>query len=174
MGGAVGIGATPFQGGREGAEPSGGVPGDLVGGGAGTEGGGIGEDLAEDVEVDRIGEAVQVETVGDGGGAGEVGADLEAIQVADDEEGRVLQVVLVELAVVDRKCRSCCAGQTATKNVQATLQTRMTRPWRSIESYRTGKAQAASSMAVADSRSNGVIIRGGMCTQLGVHLPAVD
>ena len=52
--------------------------------------------LAEDVEVGRLGEAGEVEGVDLLGRAGEVGVDLEAVHVADDQQRRVFQVLAVQ------------------------------------------------------------------------------
>ncbi|CAA9574814.1 MAG: hypothetical protein AVDCRST_MAG19-3203 [uncultured Thermomicrobiales bacterium] len=78
-------------------EATGGVLGDGLRGAGGAEGQGVGKDGAQDPEVARVAEAGEVEAVGVGGGAGEVGADLEAVEVADDQQRRVLEGVAVEL-----------------------------------------------------------------------------
>ena len=62
----------------------------------GRSGLGIGEQLAEDVEVGRLGQPGQVELVFPLGRGGEVGMDLEAVHVANDQQRRVLQVFAVE------------------------------------------------------------------------------
>ena len=69
---------------------------DLLAGDARPQGLGIGEQLAEDVEIGRIGQPGQVEAVDLLGRAGEVGVDLEAVHVADDQQRRVIQVLAVE------------------------------------------------------------------------------
>lgn len=73
----------------------GGLGGDGFGGLARAEGFGVGEECAEDVEVLGFGEAGQVESVDALGGAGEVGVDFEAVEVADDQERWVFEVFTV-------------------------------------------------------------------------------
>ena len=60
---------------------------------AGFQGLGLGENLAEDIEMRRLGQVVQIEREDDRRLGGKVGVDLETVQIGDDEERRVLQVL---------------------------------------------------------------------------------
>jgi len=78
------------------AKAVGGLLGDALPGDVGPEGLGIEEDLAEHVEVGGLGQAGQVEGVHALGRVSEVGVDLEAVHVADDQQRRVPQVLTIE------------------------------------------------------------------------------
>ena len=54
------------------------------------------EDGAEDFEAARLAETVERDFVRDGDGLGEIGVDDDAVQVADDEDGRTGEGVAVE------------------------------------------------------------------------------
>jgi len=71
------------------AKAVGGLLGDAFPRYVGPEGMGIVEDLTKDVEVGGLGEPGQVEGVHALGRVSEVGVDLEAVHVADDQQGRV-------------------------------------------------------------------------------------
>ena len=77
------------------ADEFGPLPRDGLGGLAGFEGVGFGEDFVEDVEVFGIGDAVEPKRVDDLDSAGEVGVDLETVHVADDQQRWAFQVVFV-------------------------------------------------------------------------------
>ena len=103
MGSSLGVRATGAQ--------AGGEPGELPGGGLGYIGGGLGgaqtgwggKDGAQDLQRrqraggrrDVSGQAGQIEAIDLLGRSRKVGVDLEAIQIADDEQRRVLQVLAV-------------------------------------------------------------------------------
>lgn len=95
MGGAEGLDAFLAHSVGQLAETFGGVDRDGFAGDAGPQGLGIGEEFAEDVEVGRFGEPGEIELVHLLGGAGEIGVNLEAVHVADDEEGRVFEILAV-------------------------------------------------------------------------------
>ncbi len=101
VGGAVGGDIAGAQGGGDLAEALGGLTGDDLGADVRLEGVRVGPDGLEDGEVVGEVEVVEGEGVALGFGAGEVGGDDDAVEVAGDEEGRVFEVVLVadELAV---------------------------------------------------------------------------
>ena len=60
----------------------------------------IGEQLPQHIEILRIGQAPQIEAVDSLGRAGEVGVDLEAAQVAHNQQRRVLQVLAIKEQLV--------------------------------------------------------------------------
>src|SRR5207302_9143523 len=56
----------------------------------------LGENLAQDIQIRRLHQVVQVERENDRRLGREVGVDLETVEIRDDEERRVLQVLTVE------------------------------------------------------------------------------
>ena len=77
-------------------EMLGGFLGDGDAGFAGPQFFGIEENGAEDFEAARLAEAVERDFVRDGYGFGEIGADDDAVQVADDEDWRAGEGIAVE------------------------------------------------------------------------------
>ncbi len=77
------------------AQALGGVPGDRLGVYVWVQGVRIGEQVLQDVKVCRLGEGVEVERVDALARVGEVGVDLEAIRVADDQQRRVFKIFAV-------------------------------------------------------------------------------
>ncbi|MEX2173053.1 MAG: hypothetical protein WD872_01740, partial [Pirellulaceae bacterium] len=65
--------------------------GDAAAGDAGPQGVGLGEQPAKNLQVVRLGQARQVEFIDPLGGAGKVGVDFEAVEVADDQQRRVVE-----------------------------------------------------------------------------------
>jgi|GEM_PF-6599023 len=80
----------------QGREAFGHVLGDCFDRLAGFQGVRIGEQLAESVQVGRLGQVIEIKGKNDGRLGGEVGVNLEPVQVADDEQRRVLQVLTIK------------------------------------------------------------------------------
>ena len=103
MGDLVRVVAAGLKTAGEFGELAGGLLGDLLAGARGAEGLRLAHDGAEDAEglLGAVAELVEVEGVDLLGRVGEVGVDLEALQVADNQEGRVFQglAILEQLLV---------------------------------------------------------------------------
>ena len=82
------------------AEPLGGVPGDRLRADIGPQGVRLGKQFPQDVQIGRLGQPGQVELVFPLGRGREVGMDLEAVHVADDQQRRILQVLAVAKELV--------------------------------------------------------------------------
>jgi hypothetical protein len=91
-------GQTPLNAARaeavgEDAKALGGLLSDALGGEAGLERVGVGEQPAERFEVLRLVQVGERKLVDHLRGVGEVGVDLKAVEVADDQQRRVFQVL---------------------------------------------------------------------------------
>ena len=78
----------------------GGVLGDGGARAAGAEGLGVVEDRPHDFDVAGFGKGFKGYVVGDGNGAGEVGVNDDAVKVANNQQGRILQGVAVSEELV--------------------------------------------------------------------------
>ncbi|MEZ4572746.1 MAG: hypothetical protein R2849_21000 [Thermomicrobiales bacterium] len=87
--------APLVQGQRQRPEPLGGFLGDLVDRRRGSQRRLARPERPEHPQVLRLVDRLQVELVDLLGGVGEVGVDLETVEVADDEQRRVLQILAV-------------------------------------------------------------------------------
>jgi len=96
MGGLLGRHAPQAEPVGQFAEPLGRLLRDPGRGEVGPQGVGLGEELAQHVEIGGVGQVLKVEFVDPLGRAREIRVDLEVVQVADDQERRVAQVLPVQ------------------------------------------------------------------------------
>jgi hypothetical protein len=95
VGGLLRVFATGVEAGGDLAEPSGGGDGDGIGRVLWPEALGVGPEPPEHREVAFLGEAGEVDLDDLLDGVGEIGVDADDVEVADDEQGRIAEVVLV-------------------------------------------------------------------------------
>ena len=100
VGDGAGVEAAFAHGGGNLADSGGGFLGDGDAGAAGDESLGIVKDGPHDFDVAGLGEGFERDFVDVGYGAGEVGAHHDAIQIAQDEQGRILQRIAVAQELV--------------------------------------------------------------------------